>query len=444
MASGLKRVKMVTFGCQMNFADSEKMLGMLGARGYVPTEDATEADLVLFNTCTIRENAVEKLKGHLGELKAIKQERPDLVIGVSGCAAQAEGAEIRKKYPQIDLIFGTHNFYRLPALLDLHAERRKPIVEIVPELDRIPEDVPTQRSGFQAFVTVSVGCDKRCTYCIVPYVRGGEISRRPEDIVAEVTRLGQEGFKEITLLGQNIDSYGDDLTPASSLAELLHLLDPIPGIERIRFLTSHPADLTDELIEAVATLPKVCEYIHLPIQAGNDRILRFMARGYTVDKYAALVDKIRARIPNVALTTDLIVGFPGETEEEFLDTVEVVKRFRFDLSNTAAYSIRKGTPAARMKDQVPDEEKMARLNILNGVVRETCREINAALVGTVQEVLVEKPNPRQEGQMTGRSRTNKIVHIDGDCEPGQTVRVLITGASPWSLRGELVPALATV
>ncbi|MBC7543900.1 MAG: dihydroneopterin aldolase, partial [Candidatus Sericytochromatia bacterium] len=278
----------------------------------------------------------------------------------------------------------------------------------------------------------------RCTYCIVPYVRGNEISRRPEAIVTEVARLGMEGFKEITLLGQNVDSYGDDLSPESSLAELMHLLDPVPGIERIRFMTSHPADMTDALVDAVATLPKVCEYIHLPLQAGNDRVLRFMARGYTMERYAALADQIRRKVPGVALTSDLIVGFPGETEEEFLDSVAAVKRFNFDMVNTAAYSPRKGTPAARMKGQLPEAEKMARLSYLNQVVQETARAINGALIGQVQEVLVERPNPKQPEQMTGRTRTNKIVHLIGDCQVGDIVQVTISGASPWSLRGEIV------
>jgi tRNA-2-methylthio-N6-dimethylallyladenosine synthase len=435
-----KRVKMVTFGCQMNVADSEKMLGMLGELGYQPTEVAAEADMVLFNTCTIRENAVEKLKGHLGALKALKQDNPDLVIGIAGCAAQAEGESIRKIYPHVDLVFGTHNIYRLPELLALHETRKQPVVEITRELEAVPEDVPTLRqgNGLQAWVTVSVGCDKRCTYCIVPYVRGNEISRRPAAILAEVQRLGQEGFKEITLLGQNIDSYGDDLDPQSSLAELLHLIHPVEGIDRIRFLTSHPADLTSALIDAVATLPKVCEYLNLPLQAGNDRILRFMARGYTVEKYASLVDEIRRKIPNVGLTTDLIVGFPGETEAEFLDTVEAVKRFRFDMVNSAAYSIRKGTPAGRMADQVPEAEKTARLAYLNQVVQETMREINAGLVASVQEVLVEKPNPKTPGQMTGRTRSNKIVHLVGEARLGETVMATITGASAWSLQGDIV------
>jgi tRNA-2-methylthio-N6-dimethylallyladenosine synthase len=425
----------------MNVADSEKMLGMLGELGYRPTEVSEEADLVLFNTCTVRENAVEKLKGHLGALKALKQDNPDLVIGIAGCAAQAEGDAIRKAYPQVDLVFGTHNIYRLPELLAQYQAHRQPVVEIVKELEAIPEDVPTLRqgNGLQAWVTVSVGCDKRCTYCIVPYVRGDEVSRRPEHIVAEVQRLGAEGFKEVTLLGQNIDSYGDDLDPPSSLAELLQRLDPVAGIERIRFWTSHPADMTQDLIDAVATLPKVMEYINLPLQSGNDRILRFMARGYTVERYAALVDAIRRRIPGVALTTDLIVGFPGETEAEFLDTVEAVRRFRFDLANTFIYSTRKGTPAARMADQVPEAEKTARLTHLNQVVQEVARSINHDLIGTLQEVMVEKPNPMQPDQMTGRTRTFKIVHLVGEAQPGDIVYARITGASAWSLKGDIVP-----
>jgi tRNA-2-methylthio-N6-dimethylallyladenosine synthase len=436
-----KRAKVVTFGCQMNFADSEKMLGMLGEMGYTATEATDEADLVLFNTCTIRENAVDKLKGHLGALKRLKAAKPDMVIGIAGCAAQAEGEAIRRTYPQVDLVFGTHNIYRLPELLALHHARKQPVVEIVRELDEVPENVPTARqgNGLQAWVTVSVGCDKRCTYCIVPYVRGNEISRRPEAILAEVQGLAREGFKEITLLGQNIDSYGDDLDPPSSLAELLHLLHPVEGIERIRFLTSHPADMTPALIDAVATLPKVCEYMYLPLQAGNDRILRMMARGYTVDRYASLVEAVRQKVPGVSLNTDVIVGFPGETESEFLDTVAAVKRFRFDVCNTAAYSIRKGTPAGRMEDQIPEAEKMARLAYLNEVVQEIRRANNAAMIDTLQEVLVEGPNPKQPEQLTGRTRCYKIVHLSGAARTGEVVMARITGASAWSLRGDIVP-----
>lgn len=431
----MKYVKMVTFGCQMNKADSEHMLGLLGDHGYQATDSLDQAHLIVFNTCTIRENAVDKLAGHLGELKTYKRVRPDIVVGVAGCVPQHEGAAFLERFPQIDILIGTHNYHKLPELLANQMVTKTAQV-LIEQDGTLPEGLSVMRqgSGVTAWVNVSQGCNFACSYCIVPTVRGKEISRQPEAIVEEVRALVHDGYKEVTLLGQTVNSYGRDI--GTSLAELMVKIDRT-GIQRLKFVTSHPLFMTKDLIEAVHQLPSACEYFHLPIQAGNNEVLRRMRRGYTVERYAKIRDEILSRMPEATLTTDLIVGFPGETEEQFLDTCEVVRQFQFDVSNTASYSPREGTEGAKWDNQIPEEEKHRRLLHLNQVVEEVARAKNSQLVGTVQEVLIEGPNPKFPDQWTGRTRGHKLVHfpMQGG-QPGDLVPVTITRATPWSLLGE--------
>ncbi len=434
-----KRVHIETLGCQMNKSDSEKMLGLLSQEGYDWTDSTDNADLILINSCSIRENAVNRLIGHLGSFKQLKKKKPGLIIGVGGCVPQHEKENLLKRVPHLDLVFGTHTFHKLPELVQEFQETQRPIVSIVRQLEDYPEEVPVIREGqHHAWITVQHGCSAFCTFCIVPYTRGQQQSRTPEAIAEEVRKVAAEGYKEITLLGQNINTYGWDLDTPSSLGKLLYYIHDIEGIERIRFLTSHPINMRDDLIDAMAELPKVCEFLHLPLQAGHDVTLKRMRRNHTVEFYAEWVDKLRARIPDLVLTSDFIVGYPGETEEHFQGTIDAVKRFRFDTAMTAAYSPRPRTPAAMFKDQVPEDVKKRRLHELNVVVKDMSLQQNRGHLSKIESVMVESYDPVRDN-LKGRTRGNKIVHFAGNARlVGQIVPVKIMDATPNTLRGRMI------
>ncbi len=437
MAETPPRFHIITQGCQMNVRDSEAMGGLLAQMGYRPTDDPAEADVILLNTCTVREGAEERAYGRLGELRALKHRRPGLLLGIAGCLVQKDRERVLARAPWLDLVFGVHNLHRLPELLAQARQGCLPVYEVWDrsERDRPLPALPALRgSTVRGFVNIIHGCNKFCTFCIVPYVRGRERSVPPEAVVAEVRQLAAQGYREVTLLGQNVDSYGHDLAPRRDLADLLGCVHEVGGIERLRFTTSHPRDMTRKLIETVAALPKVCEHIHLPVQAGDDGVLRRMHRAYTAAQYRATVDAIRGAMPGASVTTDIIVGFPGETEEAFEQTLRLVEDVRFDAVNTAMYSPREGTPAAAYPDQVPDEVKRRRLHALNQMQERIAAEVNRRLVGTVQEVLVEEGG--RKGGVLGRTRTNKVVTLPGGPDlVGRTLPVEITEAGSWVLRG---------
>lgn len=435
-----------TFGCQMNVHDSEKTAGILEKVGYTRAATAEEADVILLNTCCVRENAENRLYGHLGNLKPLKQKNPDLIIGVGGCMAQLPSVreKIAVHHPHIDLLFGAFNLHQLPELIMKIRETGSRILE-VPGDGEVQEDLPVKReSPFQAWVTVIYGCNNFCTYCIVPYVRGREKSRRPEKILAEVRSLAAAGVKEVTLLGQNVNSYGLDFPAAerTDFADLLGMINQVEGITRIRFQTSHPKDLSDKLIRQMAAADKICEHLHLPLQAGSDKILRMMNRKYTRDDYLRLVDKLRAHIPDLALTTDLIVGFPGEEEADFQDTLDLVEKVGFDAAFTFAYSPRVGTQAAKMTNQVPEEVKMDRLYRLIEVVNKQAKAANQRLEGKVETILVEGPSPKRKEIFTGRTRSNKLVLFappaSGPELVGTEIKVKIKKGLTHTLQGEVI------
>ncbi|HEY9775299.1 MAG TPA: tRNA (N6-isopentenyl adenosine(37)-C2)-methylthiotransferase MiaB [Planktothrix sp.] len=434
-----KTVYIETFGCQMNKADSENMLGLLDEIGYKQTADIKDADLMVLNTCAIREGAEDKLFSYLGRWRQLKEMRAGKMIAVGGCVAQDAGKQLLKRVPYVDVVFGTHNLHRLPELVLQAQQERKPVVETWQELpEELPELPVIRQSDISAWVNIIYGCDYNCTYCIVPYVRGREKSRDPQVIVREIEELADAGYLEVTLLGQNVTAYGHDLDPPIHLGHLLQRLGKLDSIKRVRFLTGHPRDLNQEIIDAVADVPNACEYFHLPIQAGDDRTLRRMARGYKVDFYRKIVDDIRKKIPDAAITSDLIVGFPGETQEEFMNTVNLVDEICFDSCNTAAYSPRPHTPSANWEQQVPEEEKYERLRFLNSVVGEASHRRNKLYLGKTVEVLVEGRSQRSPERLTGRTRTNKIVNFEANAElTGQLVDVVVESANPWALRGTL-------
>ena len=400
--------------------------------------------MILYNTCAIRENAELKVYGNLSLLKHIKENRDDMIIGVCGCMMQQPHVveEIKKKYSHVDIVFGTHNIYQFPEMLYQQLTSNAGQLIDVWDIDgQIIEGLPTNRKfDVKSFVNIMYGCNNFCTYCIVPYTRGRERSREPKDILDEIRFLANEGIKEITLLGQNVNSYGKTLEQNYTFADLLRDVNDIDGIERIRFMSSHPKDLSDELIDAMAELPKVCESLHLPIQSGSTRLLKKMNRHYSKEDYYLLVDKLRAKIPNIGFTTDIMVGFPGETEEDFLETMEVVERVQYDSAFTFLYSVRKGTPAEKMEDQVPEEVKKERFQRLLEPVNRIAAEKNHAYAGKVVEVLVESVSKRDETKLTGRTRENKLVNFDrpeGDWI-GKIVHVKITNPKSFSLNGEMV------
>lgn len=421
-----------TFGCQMNARDSEKIQGIMQMIGYEET-DSQEADFVLYNTCTVRENANLKVYGRLGQLKKQKQKNPEMIIALCGCMMQEKVVvdKIKQSYRNVDLIFGTHNIFKLAELLSIklldQPERKKMIVDIWEDTTEIVEDLPKERKySFKSGVNIMFGCNNFCSYCIVPYVRGRERSREPEDIIAEIECLVKDGVVEIMLLGQNVNSYGKNLKHPISFAQLLQRVEQIEGLERIRFMTSHPKDLSDELIAVMGKSKKICKQMHLPLQSGSSRLLQVMNRHYTKEDYLLLVEKIRKAVPDIALSTDIIVGFPGETQEDFAETMDVVEKVRYDSAFTFIYSKRTGTPAASMENQVPEEVVKARFDKLLNLVQEISAEKTAQAVGTVQEVLVEEINEQEEGLVTGRTSQNYLVHFPGDASLiGQIVTVCL-------------------
>lgn len=431
-----------TYGCQMNEHDSETIAGILENMGYQPTEDKHKADIILFNTCAIRENAEDKVFGELGRLKPLKVENPDLILGVCGCMSQEEAVvnRILQKFQHVDLIFGTHNIHRLPVLLRDALYSKEMVVEVWSKEGDIVENMPKTRSdGLKAWVNIMYGCDKFCTYCIVPYTRGKERSRRPNDVLAEIRELARKGYKEVTLLGQNVNAYGKDFTDIDyDFADLLDDVNKI-DIPRVRFTTSHPRDFDDKLIEVLAKGGNLVEHIHLPVQSGSSEVLKRMARKYTREHYLELVRKIREAIPDVVLTTDIIVGFPGETEEQFQETLSLVEEVQYDSAYTFIYSPRHGTPAAGMEDNVTEEEKKDRLQRLMDLQNAISREKNEKLRGQVVEVLVEGESKNNPEVLSGRTRTNKLVHFKGSPDLiGQFVNVKITEPQTWTLKGEAV------
>lgn len=407
-----------TFGCQMNARDSEKLIGILEQIGYVKKE-TEDADFVIYNTCTVRENANNKVYGRLGYLHSQKKKNPDMMIGLCGCMMQEPEVveKIRTSYRFVDLVFGTHNIYKFAELIVAAFESKGMIVDIWKDTDKIVEDLPVERKyTFKSGVNIMFGCNNFCSYCIVPYVRGRERSRDPKDIIREIERLVADGVVEVMLLGQNVNSYGKNLEHPMTFAQLLEEVEKIDGLERIRFMTSHPKDLSDELIEVLGKSKKICKHLHLPLQSGSSRILKEMNRHYTKEQYLELVKKIRAAVPDIALTTDIIVGFPGETEEDFLETMEVVKEVQYDSAFTFIYSKRTGTPAATKEDQVSPEVVKDRFDRLLHVVQEIGSQKAGALQGTVQKVLIEEINAQDEHLVTGRLSNNSVVHVPGGAD----------------------------
>ena len=430
-----------TFGCQMNFKDSEKLIGILNEIGYEETEDE-HADLVLYNTCTVRENANLKIYGRLGYLSKLKKENSNMIIGLCGCMMQEEHVveKIKKSYKFVDLIFGTHNIFKLAELLYERLSGQKSVIDIWQGTTEIVEDLPSERKySFKSGVNIMYGCNNFCSYCIVPYVRGRERSRKPEDIINEIKKLVSEGVVEIMLLGQNVNSYGKTLENPMTFAQLLQKIEKIDGLKRVRFMTSHPKDLSDELIEVMAKSKKICKQMHLPLQSGSSRLLKIMNRHYDKEQYLTLVDKLRAAIPDIGISTDIIVGFPGETDEDFEETLDVVRKARYDSAFTFIYSKRSGTPAATMPDQVPEDVVKERFDRLLNLVNEISREKTKHLEGTVQSVLVEELNKKIPGYVTGRLSNNSVVHFEGCKELiGKIVDVNLKEAKGFYYMGEMV------
>ncbi|MBT9172598.1 MAG: tRNA-2-methylthio-N(6)-dimethylallyladenosine synthase [Syntrophomonadaceae bacterium] len=438
-----KKYSMTVFGCQMNERDAETLRGFLDQLGYTETERVAEADLVIMNTCAVRQKAEEKVYGLIGRLGKLKEQNPGMLLAVCGCLPQQEKAaqKIRKKYPFVDLIFGTHNLAAFPELLQRVQSERGPVMEVWDEAGEVAEDLPVmRRDGVKAWVNITYGCNNYCSYCVVPYVRGRERSRRPEAILAEIGKLVAGGSKEVTLLGQNVNSYGKDLSEKIDFPGLLERVDRESGLARIRFMTSHPRDFTEKLVAVMAEGNNICEHVHLPVQSGSNRILELMNRGYTREHYLGLAELLRNYLPGCALTTDLIVGFPGETEEDFQDTLALAEEVRFDAAFTFLYSPRRGTPACNMPEQVPAAVKKERFARLLEVQNRRGLERNRALVGCVVEVLTEGPSKTDPNVLTGRTRTNKTVNFSGrSVGPGTLAEVEITAAQTWSLLGRLVP-----
>ena len=437
-----------TMGCQLNENDSEKLSGMLEKMGYVKTENQKEADLIVFNTCCVRENAEDKLFGKLGELKRLKEEK-GIIISIGGCMMQEKHItdKIKESYPFVDILFGTHTLHKFPEDLYKALEEKKKIEDILDIDGEIHEGIPIKRdSHIKASVTIMNGCNNFCSYCIVPYVRGRERSRQPQDIINEVKELAMQGYQEITLLGQNVNSYlrvehergieFEAYEGVNSFASLLKAINQIDGIERIRFVSPHPKDFTDDVIEAIATCNKVCKLVHLPLQSGNTKVLKEMNRKYTKEQYLALVDKMKKRIPNITLSTDIIVGFPGETDEEFEDTLDVVRKVNFEQVYMFIYSRRVGTPGDRMEKQVPEEIKHRRFDKLKALVESQIAENNQKYIGTIQKVLVEGESRNNPNMLSGRTDSNKVVIFEGDKSLiGKMIELEIVSEHMWYLKG---------
>ncbi len=437
-----KKMHITTFGCQMNAHDSEKLLGMLKEMGYEETAEEKDADFVIYNTCCVRENAENKVYGNLGYLKHQKKENPDMRIALCGCMMQQDVVlqTIKEKYKHVDIVFGTFNLYKLAELMYINMETNAPVFDIWKEHGEIVEDLPAIRHfKYKASVNIMFGCNNFCSYCIVPYVRGRERSRCSRDIINEIKALAADGVKEVTLLGQNVNSYGKGLDENITFAELLRKVNEIEGIERIRFMTSHPKDLSDELIYAMRDCEKVCNHIHLPFQAGNNEILRRMNRHYTKEHYLELVEKLRKEIPDIAITTDIIVGFPGESAEDVDDTIDVIKKARFNGAFTFIYSKRTGTPAAIMEDQVPEAEAKKNFNRVLEALNPVIYELNSEKVGKVYKVMADDVSANDESFITGRLEDNSLVHFKGDKSMiGDIFDVRITDCKTFYLIGEKV------
>ncbi len=431
-----------TFGCQMNEHDSEKIAGMLEKKGYKSSEERETADVIVVNTCSVRENADNRFFGQLGVIKKIKERHPDNIVAVCGCMMQQEHIteRIRRKYSWVDIIFGTMNIQEFPDLLDECLATREKRISIYQSQEKVIEGLPVHRKyTYKSYVDIMNGCDNFCTYCIVPYTRGRERSRRPESVVEEIRALAADGVKEVTLLGQNVNSYGNGSNFNCDFAGLIYMINEIDGIERIRFMTSHPKDLSDRLIQAFKDCEKLCPHIHLPVQSGSTEILRRMNRRYTKEDYLRLVEKIRDAVPDIAVTTDIITGFPGETEEDFEETMDLVRRVRYDSAFTFLYSIRTGTPAAEYDSQVPEDVKHARFERLVDTLNEITAQKNARYLGRTEKVLVEEGGRQGSGTCSGRTDTFKLVNFACSEEKiGQIVDVKITETKTFSLFGELV------
>lgn len=434
--------KTVTFGCQMNARDSEKLAGILEQIGYVEEPEEEKADFVIYNTCTVRENANQRVYGRLGQLGRIKKKNPHMMIALCGCMMQEPHVveKLKTSYRFVDLIFGTHNIYKFAELLATRMESGRMVIDIWKDTDKIVEDLPVERKyPFKSGVNIMFGCNNFCSYCIVPYVRGRERSRDPKAIVREIERLVADGVVEVMLLGQNVNSYGKTLEQPITFSELLKEIEKIEGLERIRFMTSHPKDLSDELIQVMAESKKICRHLHLPVQSGSTRILKKMNRRYTKEGYLDLVNRIKTAIPDISLTTDIIVGFPGETEEDFQETLDVVRKVRYDSAFTFIYSKRTGTPAAVMEDQVPEDVVKDRFNRLLKEVQDISAEVCAVHEGTVQTALVESVNDHDSSLVTGRLSNNLLVHFPGDASMiGKFYQVRLNECRGFYYIGELI------
>ena len=435
-----KKYYVKTYGCQMNEHDSENIKAMLEELGFTEVEDYEKADIVIVNTCSIRENAHNKAFGYLGRLKHLKEDKKDLVIGVCGCMAQEVGVvdELLHKHRYVNFVFGTHNLHRLPYLLKENLDTSKQVIEVYSKEGNLIEGMPVKRANsYKAYVNIMYGCDKFCTYCIVPFTRGKQRSRNKDDILKEVEMLVQDGYQEVTLLGQNVNAYGKDFDYEYRMENLLEDVAKT-NIPRVRFMTSHPWDFTDKMIEIIAKYPNIMPSVHLPVQAGSDRILKLMGRRYTKESYLKLFNKIRETIPNVSISTDIIVGFPGETEEDFKETLDLAEQCKYDNAFTFIYSPRENTPAAKFKDDVTLEEKEDRLHRLNEVVNKYFLVNNEKLVGKTVEVLVEGKNTNGKDGLFGYTDTNKLINFNGDESlTGKIIKVKVTSAKTWSLDGEI-------
>ncbi len=431
-----------TFGCQMNARDSEKLVGVLEEIGYVEEPDEEKADFVIFNTCTVRENANMRVYGRLGQLKKNKKKNPHMMIGLCGCMMQEPEVveKLKKQYRYVDIIFGTHNIYKFAELITTRYESERMVIDIWKDTDKIVEDLPSERKfSFKSGVNIMFGCNNFCSYCIVPYVRGRERSRNPKDIIREIEKLVADGVVEVMLLGQNVNSYGKTLEEPMTFAQLLQEIEKIEGLERIRFMTSHPKDLSDELIEVMRTSKKICKHLHLPVQSGSTEILKKMNRRYTKEQYLELVCKIKTAVPDISLTTDIIVGFPGETEEDFLETMDVVKQVRYDSAFTFIYSKRTGTPAAVMENQIPEDVVKDRFDRLLKEVQSISAEVCCVHEGTTQSVLVESLNDHDASLVTGRMSNNLLVHFKGDESLiGKIVDVKLNECKGFYYLGEMI------
>lgn len=431
-----------TFGCQMNARDSEKLSGILTEIGYELTESEEDADFVIYNTCTVRDNANQRVYGRLGFLNSMKRKKPHLRIALCGCMMQEPAVieKIKKSYRFVDLIFGTHNIFKFAELLVTMFENHEMIIDIWQETDQIVEELPVNRKyPYKSGINIMFGCNNFCSYCIVPYVRGRERSRDPKEIIREIEKLVADGVVEIMLLGQNVNSYGKTLEHPVTFAQLLHEVEQIEGLKRIRFMTSHPKDLSDELIEVMKNSKKICRHLHLPVQAGSDRILKAMNRRYTKEQYLALVEKIKTAMPDISLTTDLIVGFPGETLEDVEETIDIVQKVQYDNAFTFIYSKRTGTPAAAMENQVPEEVVKEGFDKLLKVVQDTAKDRAARLKGSVMEALVEEVNEQDASLMTGRLSNNMLVHFPADRSLiGQLVMVSLDECHGFYYTGHIV------